>query len=87
MRTCIGCRKKKEKDQLTRLIVGKNNQIIIDKKKDKGQRGVYLCSEKCLPMAKERQAFRHAFKKKVKVGRLWLDKKLKRKLNPAPLLE
>ncbi len=48
LRTCISCRKTKEKPELIRLINGSDGNIDIDSNGKKTGRGAYLCRElKC----------------------------------------
>lgn len=45
-RTCIGCQTKKPKKELVRIIVGENNNLMIDITGKRGGRGAYLCKLK-----------------------------------------
>ena len=48
-RTCMGCNKKKEKNQLIRIVKNKNNEISIDRTGKKEGRGAYICDNvECL---------------------------------------
>ncbi len=48
-RTCMGCRDKKEKKELIRIVKNKENQISIDKIGKQEGRGAYLCNNiQCL---------------------------------------
>ena len=44
IRTCVICRKKKNKEELIRLVLDKDNRIVIDELQKKEGRGIYLCS-------------------------------------------
>jgi predicted RNA-binding protein YlxR (DUF448 family) len=45
IRTCVSCRSKKAKMDLVRLVISKDDRIVVDKfKKDNG-RGIYLCND------------------------------------------
>lgn len=45
IRTCVSCRSKKEKMELLRLIIDKDDRVVIDRlMKGKG-RGIYLCND------------------------------------------
>lgn len=45
-RTCIGCRAKKEKKELIRIVKNKQNEIFIDFEQTKNGRGSYICKNK-----------------------------------------
>jgi predicted RNA-binding protein YlxR (DUF448 family) len=70
-RTCIGCGEKKSKSQLVRLIVSQD-RVLVAPIGERSGRGAYLCrknaraSQNCLGLAKEKNAFKKAFRKKVK---------------------
>ncbi len=51
-RTCVGCRKKKDKRQLTRIVRTPSDGIIIDLSGKHNGRGAYLCDDaKCWELA------------------------------------
>lgn len=72
-RTCIGCRTKKLKDKLVRIVINKKGNIVVDSKGGISGRGAYLCrtnakdkvNKKCLAQAIKKNAFNYAFKKKI----------------------
>ena len=45
IRTCVICRSKKAKIELIRLVLDKDNRIIIDEFRKKEGRGIYLCDD------------------------------------------
>ena len=48
-RTCMGCKQKKDKKELIRIVKNKNNEINIDRTEKQEGRGAYLCNDiKCL---------------------------------------
>ena len=48
LRTCVSCRKTKEKPELIRLVHGSDGNISVDSNGKKTGRGAYLCRElKC----------------------------------------
>ena len=48
-RTCMGCNKKKDKNQLIRIVKNKDNEIHVDKTGKMEGRGAYICNDvKCL---------------------------------------
>lgn len=76
-RTCIGCRSKKQKDKLVRLVLDEEGKVIVDQTGRAPGRGAYLCKLKvqssklkinksCLEQAIKKNAFNYAFKRKVK---------------------
>ncbi len=69
-RTCIGCHHKKPMTELIRVVVD-NAGIVKVNHQNKG-RGAYLCktektkiSDECLQQAMRKNAFKHAFKRKI----------------------
>ena len=42
-RTCIGCRAKKEKQELIRIVKTNENEILVDFKQTLSGRGAYIC--------------------------------------------
>ena len=66
VRTCIGCGKKKEKENLMRIAVGPDGQIRVDAKAVADGRGAYLCKdEECLKRAIKTKALHRTFRKDV----------------------
>ena len=65
MRQCVGCRERKEKKQLIRVV--KNDQeITIDRTGKKNGRGAYLCdNSECLCKAKKNHGLSRAFRMEV----------------------
>ncbi len=45
-RTCIGCRAKKEKTNLIRIVKNKQNEVMFDFNKKIYGRGAYICNDK-----------------------------------------
>ncbi len=45
VRTCVSCRSKKAKEELIRLVINKDNRVVIDKLKRENGRGIYLCDD------------------------------------------
>ena len=51
-RTCIGCNEKKDKKELIRIVVNKENEIKVDKTGKQDGRGTYICNNiNCLEKA------------------------------------
>ena len=48
-RTCMGCNEKKDKNQLTRIVKSKDNEVNVDRTGKMEGRGAYICDDiKCL---------------------------------------
>jgi hypothetical protein len=55
IRTCIGCRKRKRKEEMIRLIVGPKGVFQVTKRIPHQGRGIYLCADLgCFHMAKKK---------------------------------
>ena len=65
-RTCIGCREKKNKQELVRIVNSKEKGIIVDlTQKEKG-RGAYICKNKeCLEKTIKNKGLSRTFKTNV----------------------
>lgn len=51
-RTCIGCNTKKDKKDLLRIVINKENEVNIDLKGKMQGRGTYICNDiECLKKA------------------------------------
>lgn len=48
MRTCIGCRSNKAKQELIRLVRTPDNEVKVDRRGKLSGRGAYVCSAECL---------------------------------------
>ena len=44
-RSCIACRQKTDKQQLTRIVKTPDNSIVIDRTGKQNGRGAYLCNQ------------------------------------------
>ncbi|MCD8212328.1 MAG: YlxR family protein [Oscillospiraceae bacterium] len=57
VRQCVGCREKKEKRELIRVVKSPEGEISLDFKGKKPGRGAYLCpSSECLQRARKARA-------------------------------
>lgn len=66
MRTCIGCREMKAKQELIRVVKNKENEIFIDRTGKANGRGAYLCNDKdCLEKAIKTRALNKAFSMEI----------------------
>ncbi len=71
-RTCIGCRAKREKQELIRIVCKKNNEVAVDFKQNIEGRGAYICKdEACFEKMQKKNKLKIALKKNVE------DKKYK----------
>ena len=53
---CIGCRKKKKKEEMLRLVKSIDGVVSIDEKNRMKGRGFYLCpSPTCFKMARKKE--------------------------------
>ena len=65
-RTCIGCNLKKNKKDLTRLVLNKNGEFFIDETGRAEGRGIYLCKNlQCLESATKSKRLEKAFNIKI----------------------
>ncbi len=55
IRTCIGCREKKEKEEMIWLVKGAAGAVVVNGTRPHQGRGFYLCSDRCLDLAKKRR--------------------------------
>jgi hypothetical protein len=65
VRSCIGCGARKAQSELTRLVVGPEGGLVVDRKRRLPGRGAYLCGAGCLTAAVKRKAFGRAFRGKA----------------------
>lgn len=62
-RTCIVCRTKKDKTLMTRIVLNKSGQIIVQKDKKLDGRGAYICNDAlCLDKLLKTRALNKTFK-------------------------
>lgn len=65
-RTCIGCREKKEKRELIRIVHNKEGEINIDKSGKMQGRGAYVCDNiDCLEKAIKSKNLERVFEVKI----------------------
>ncbi len=65
-RSCVGCRAKKDKQELIRIVQNKNGSIIIDKTGNLPGRGAYLCKEEaCLEKTIKMKKLNKEFKTEI----------------------
>ena len=71
LRTCVICRVKKAKNKLIRLVLDKDNRIVIDDFQQEEGRGIYLCDEgSCMAKLSKNKGLKRFFRtdKAVTVG-------------------
>ena len=62
MRQCIGCREKKPKRELIRVVRPPEGEVTLDFSGKMNGRGAYLCKDPaCLKRAAKAKALEHAF--------------------------
>jgi hypothetical protein len=55
IRMCIGCRKKRKKEEMVRFTQNSDGVVFINEEKDLNGRGFYLCPDlACLKMAQKK---------------------------------
>jgi predicted RNA-binding protein YlxR (DUF448 family) len=67
-RTCLGCRGRKPKRELVRLVRASGGSVVVDAEGAAG-RGAYVCAEaECLERALRGGRLSHAFRKQCEAG-------------------
>ena len=62
LRQCIGCKERKTKPELVRIIRTPENEICLDKTGKKNGRGAYICPNiQCFNKARKSNAFSRMF--------------------------
>lgn len=65
-RTCIGCREKKDKKDLIRIVRSKEGIITLDKTGKANGRGAYICDNiECLEKAIKSKALERTFEMEI----------------------
>lgn len=65
-RTCIGCKCKKPKKKMIRIVRTPDGKIIIDETGKKSGRGAYLCGDvKCLDIAFKENSLNKSLKQDI----------------------
>lgn len=65
-RTCIGCREKKDKKDLIRIVKDKEGNISIDKTGKANGRGAYICDDvTCLEKAIKSKSLQRTFETEI----------------------
>lgn len=67
IRMCIGCRTKRSKQDLQRLVIDNQGLLVRDEKQRLSGRGAYVCfDQSCMTLALKRKDLSRIFKKPVK---------------------
>lgn len=62
MRRCVGCRKKKDKRELLRIVKNNEGEIFVDPTGKKNGRGAYICkSIECFNKARKAKSLSSEF--------------------------
>ncbi len=65
-RMCVVCRAHKDKRELLRIVLNKEEELLVDVSGKKNGRGAYICkSEACVDKAEKSGALSRAFKREV----------------------
>ena len=65
-RTCIGCNVKKDKKELSRLVLNKNGEFFLDETGKAEGRGIYICKNiECLEKAVKSKRLQKTFNLKI----------------------
>ncbi len=66
LRSCIGCRQVKDKDELVRIVMAGSGQIAVDPTGHADGRGAYICrSRECLDRCIKHGGLSRAFKQNI----------------------
>ena len=66
LRTCVGCNKKRTKQELLRVVRGPDGRIAVDVTGRMNGRGAYLCKDMaCLEAALKRKGFNRTFRVEI----------------------
>ncbi len=78
IRQCIGCRERKAKQELLRIVHTPEGEILLDLTGKRNGRGMYLCKNaECLLKAEKKKALQQAFGTSISVE---IYKKLEKEL-------
>lgn len=71
MRTCIGCKQSKPKEELARIVRTPTGEIIFDATSKANGRGAYFCPDlNCFKKAKVRKALARALETEISLDKL-----------------
>ena len=78
LRMCVVCREMKPKKELVRVVLGENEEIILDETGKAAGRGAYVCKGECINSVEKRKSFERALSGKLSDG---LVAKIKEKID------
>jgi hypothetical protein len=80
LRRCLGCRKRRRKDELIRLVSVQGMSVVVDVVQRMSGRGAYLCNDdRCLRIGINAKAISNAFRKRVVI-----DENLRKSIETIP---
>ena len=63
LRTCIVCRKARDKSELVRVVRTPSGEVVLDETGKAAGRGAYVCKDgECMQTALKKRTFNRAFK-------------------------
>lgn len=69
VRMCAGCRTRRSKAELVRLVLAGDDVLCVDEEKTRPGRGVYICPcPECLELAIKRKGFVRGFRGRFQQG-------------------
>ena len=69
LRRCLGCRKRRRKDELIRLVSVEGRSVVVDVVQRMSGRGAYLCNDdRCFRRGLDAKVMSNVFKKRVAIG-------------------
>jgi predicted RNA-binding protein YlxR (DUF448 family) len=67
IRMCAGCRERRPKAELTRLVLNRDSRLVVDMEKVLPGRGVYICPcRSCLELAIKKKGFVRGFRRQFR---------------------
>ncbi len=70
VRMCAGCRKRRPKEGLLRLVLDSHGKLVQDRERILSGRGAYVCFEpECLELAVKKKGFIRAFRGRFHQGK------------------
>ena len=80
LRRCLGCRKRRRKDELIRMVSVEGRSVVVDVVQRMSGRGAYLCNDdRCLRIGLNAKAISNAFRKRVVI-----DENLRKSIETIP---
>ena len=80
LRRCLGCRKRRRKDELIRLVSVEGRGVVVDVGQRMSGRGAYLCNDdRCLRIGINAKAISNALRERVVI-----DENLRKSIGTVP---